>query len=151
MSKYSLLTPEQKRRRIDSVLRWQKRNKETVKAKVSKWAKENPARRREINDAWKARNRAKVAKNKAERRGHCWMLTEEQYLDITANPCHYCGEALPKTYGGLDRIDNSKGYELGNVLPCCTTCNITRNEFYTVEEMEIMISALIEYRKLRTA
>jgi len=58
-----------------------------------------------------------------------------------ASSCHYCG-AVPNNfsksyttpasdpqlekgafYSGLDRLDNSKGYEPGNVVSCCKPCN----------------------------
>lgn len=48
-------------------------------------------------------------------------------------PCHYCG-APPSNkrtrvngstvyYQGIDRVDNSEGYTLHNVVPCCRYCN----------------------------
>lgn len=145
-SKYSQLTPEQKKRHSESVCRWQKRNAEKANAKAKAWCDANPEKRKEVRDAWKQRNRSSVAEGKARRRGIDWNLTPEQYEEITSKPCHYCAGSLPKTYGGLDRIDNSKGYEPTNVLPCCTQCNITRNAFYTVEEMKVMITVLFKFR-----
>jgi hypothetical protein len=29
-------------------------------------------------------------------------------------------------WNGIDRIDSSKGYVPGNVVPCCTVCNIMK-------------------------
>ena len=26
-------------------------------------------------------------------------------------------------YNGIDRVDNNRGYEIENVVPCCTSCN----------------------------
>jgi hypothetical protein len=26
-------------------------------------------------------------------------------------------------YNGLDRVDNNRGYEKDNIVPCCETCN----------------------------
>lgn len=48
-------------------------------------------------------------------------LTPEQFAQFWRRPCTYCGEAVETI--GLDRIDNARGYELGNVAPCCAPCN----------------------------
>lgn len=32
-------------------------------------------------------------------------------------------------YNGLDRVDNTKGYEADNVVACCKYCNMAKNEF----------------------
>jgi hypothetical protein len=71
-------------------------------------------------------------------------LTFEQwsFLVIGAT-CHYCEGELPTFGHGLDRIDNSAGYELGNVVPCCTRCNMTRGDRYTYEEFKNLIAPAI--------
>lgn len=130
---------------------WQKRNKDKVNAKNLKWNKENPGRRKQIRDNWKKTHPFQVSKARAERRGHVWALTKEEYEWITKSSCFYCDGALPTYYGGLDRIDNSLGYTLHNVLPSCTSCNISRNDFYSVEEMKIMQLALKDFRNKKVA
>jgi hypothetical protein len=64
------------------------------------------------------------------------------------NLCGYCDTDL-LTIGGssLDRIDNSQGYRLGNVIPCCGPCNQIRGDNLTVFEMQVAMNAVIEYRK----
>ena len=37
------------------------------------------------------------------------------------------------TYNGMDRVDNAKGYVLGNVVPCCHTCNFAKRGMATNE------------------
>lgn len=77
-------------------------------------------------------------------------LTEEEFIQITTKSCYYCNDNFrnPKEHGrGLDRIDNSKGYILNNVLSCCKICNSTRGMFLTVKQTKIGIDAVIEYRK----
>jgi hypothetical protein len=69
----------------------------------------------------------------AERRGYTWELSFEQFVTITEKPCAYCGAApaYRATSGdfssGIDRVDNNRGYEVGNVTPCCITCNTMKN------------------------
>ena len=74
----------------------------------------------------------------AKRRGHTFDLTEKQFAELIKKDCHYCG-AKPNNvakqkkcngtyiYNGLDRIDNTKGYTLDNVVPCCINCNMAKN------------------------
>jgi hypothetical protein len=63
-------------------------------------------------------------------------------------PCTYCGKepsnvfyvkyrtkgqlsrvpGMEIRYSGLDRVDSSKGYVHGNVVPCCGECNLLKND-----------------------
>jgi hypothetical protein len=62
-------------------------------------------------------------------------------------PCHYCGGMLLDETGcGLDRRNNSIGYTIENVLPCCGVCNQIRNVHLTVKEMEVAMGAVLMYR-----
>lgn len=46
-----------------------------------------------------------------------WLIARE----IMQKPCYYCRQ---KPSNGLERIDNSLGHSLENILPCCEKCNI---------------------------
>lgn len=65
-------------------------------------------------------------------RGLEWGLTFEHVKEIVRSPCHYCGivrgnstrkRNYTHTYNGPDRVDNSLGYTIDNVVPCCGICN----------------------------
>ena len=60
----------------------------------------------------------------AKDRGFIWDLTFEQFKTFWQKPCYYCGSEI-KTIG-LDRIDNSKGYKIDNVVSCCMICNLMK-------------------------
>lgn len=73
-------------------------------------------------------------RNNARSRGYKFNLTKEQVMGITQENCTYCGTAPyqitkdPRyngqfTYNGIDRVDNTKGYTIDNVVPCCGRCN----------------------------
>jgi hypothetical protein len=73
--------------------------------------------------------------------------------------CHYCGvspsmvRVLPSgrgafTYNGLDRVDNTLGYMLENVVPCCKTCNIAKGTM-PYDDFMAWIGRLIEYHWFR--
>src|SRR6516225_2937035 len=42
------------------------------------------------------------ARRDAKRRRLEWAITEAEYLEITSEPCQYCGGDLPVFCGGLD-------------------------------------------------
>lgn len=43
--------------------------------------------------------------------------------------CVYCGEKAT-VVNGVDRIDNEIGYEVGNVVPACSTCNFMKGKLH---------------------
>ncbi len=80
--------------------------------------------RRGINHPrWKGgeRNRTFKRYSSPQRSKKGFALTRNEFLSFWQKPCHYCGSDISTI--GLDRIDNNKGYELSNVVPCCDRCN----------------------------
>lgn len=128
-------------------------------------------RKSPTEDAWGfyIREYARGAKD----RGLEWNLTLEQVQEIAIKNCTYCNAPPAKretaarhyvrafkgreTYNkdfrdskiinvnGLDRIDSSKGYEVGNVNPCCRTCNRGKSDLGLSEWIQYL-DALAEYR-----
>ena len=77
--------------------------------------------------------------NRAKKLGVLFSLTKEEFIELTKKNCFYCNSAptpyakrqrenAPFIANGLDRVDNIKGYEIGNVVPCCTKCNSAKND-----------------------
>jgi hypothetical protein len=74
-------------------------------------------------------------KKAAIRRGIEFKLNSEEFFDLVYKNCYYCNTVpsnlkkcqnhtnLDIFYSGIDRVDNTKGYELGNCVPCCKVCN----------------------------
>lgn len=92
-----------------------------------------------------------VYRDTAKRKGLEWALTFKQAVDIMTQDCHYCGDPpsfvtekhWPRplngtfTRNGIDRVDNTRGYTLDNVVPCCRQCNsakgqMSSDEFYAL-------------------
>ena len=73
-------------------------------------------------------------------------LTTEQFCQLRLMKCTYCDGFLPKTGHGLDRLDNSIGYELTNVVPCCGFCNRIRSNILSPEQMLEIKSFLTKFR-----
>ena len=70
----------------------------------------------------------------AVRRGLNFALIEDRFLQLTSQPCYYCGAPPSQehrhrkdwgsyVYNGIDRKDNSRGYTIDNCVPCCKVCN----------------------------
>lgn len=63
----------------------------------------------------------------------CNMTTEWFEKNIQNKPCIYCGRS--KVRIGCDRIDNSLGHTIANVVPSCGDCNKSRQDIFTHKEM----------------
>ena len=78
----------------------------------------------------------------AQSRNIDFCLTNEQFFELLDKPCHYCG-VLPASetwtgrfkvkahvlrHGGIDRVDNKKGYVSDNCVPCCSDCNFAKHD-----------------------
>jgi hypothetical protein len=48
---------------------------------------------------------------------------------------------LDVRYSGIDRINPSLGYVVGNVVPCCARCNVAKNNM-SVEEFSAMLDRI---------
>lgn len=82
----------------------------------------------------------------AKRRGLNFDLSEREVFDLIVQDCTYCG--LPPStdmklsahpdfrYTGIDRVDNNRGYEKDNVVPCCETCNTAKSTMSVDEWLE---------------
>jgi len=77
-------------------------------------------------------------KNNAKARGIYFNLTIEDVNSVIYNNCIYCNREPSnvytikyrnesKKYSGIDRLDNNLGYEIGNCVPCCQSCNSLKN------------------------
>lgn len=93
-------------------------------------------------------------------------LTVADFQKISSQNCHYCGTPPKlKTYlytnniyaigseiyaNGLDRIDNSKGYHLNNVVACCFTCNRAKGTMSFLNFMN-WIARLAAYNRSENA
>jgi len=69
-------------------------------------------------------------KRRIQKKGLEFDLTNEQFLKLIEQDCNYCGRSSTETpniqdlkINGIDRINSSKGYNLENVVTCCSDCN----------------------------
>lgn len=105
-------------------------------------------------------------KRNATKRGVDFVLTIEQFKDITKSICHYCGEPPSQIiskghskkhkvlkhaeykYNGVDRINSNIGYHIDNVVSCCWKCNTAKNDMTLMEFKNKVINIYI-YKELK--
>lgn len=117
-------TPRCRRHYTNTTARWRSANKEKVRTS-NKNTKATPG------------TKYSMFKSGANKRKLEVDITLEHYTSLIQQLCHYCGV---ESQIGIDRIDNSLGYLQDNCLPCCTTCNLTRNNLYTYAEFKQYIA-----------
>lgn len=74
--------------------------------------------------------------NGAKVRNYVFELSQDQFNELRLNECYYCGD---NGSNGLDRVDNTIGYTVDNVVACCGKCNkakhaLTLDEFLSLIE-----------------
>lgn len=87
-------------------------------------------------------------KLKDRQRGQVTEVTIAQLREMIALGCVYCGD---KERVGLDRINNSIGHTVTNVVPCCYPCNTARNDNFSYEEMIVIGRAIRAVKEARNA
>lgn len=87
-----------------------------------------------------------AAKCHARRKQMEWSIDESNYKELMSKLCSYCDGGLPLHGVGLDRLDNSRGYTISNVVPCCSGCNRIKSDQLTYDEMIVAMKAIKEFR-----
>lgn len=87
-------------------------------------------------------------------------LTFEDFLEFTQiTNCHYCNDTIqwkPRNSKKdsnnryyIDRKNNDLGYTKSNCVVCCSLCNLTKNKYFTYEEMLILGKSINTIKKNR--
>jgi hypothetical protein len=95
-------------------------------------------------------------KQRSRKNGLDFFLTKEEFSEITKKDCAYCGIYPSQrfkndqlngsyVYNGIDRVDSSKGYVLGNVNPCCKVCNKAKLDM-PLKEFQEWIDRLVAFQ-----
>lgn len=60
-------------------------------------------------------------KKRAKRDNINFEIVEKDCIPFYNTKCYYCGGNIKGL--GIDRLDNTKGYIIENIVPCCKQCN----------------------------
>lgn len=77
------------------------------------------------------RYRHMTYRKSAAQRNIPFDLSYKEFMVFWQEPCHYCEGTIDTI--GIDRVDNAKGYEAGNVVSCCSFCNWMKGDGTTEE------------------
>lgn len=145
--------------------RWEKRYPNAMKEAGLRWLEKNPTYMKQYFEVHKEehdlkcsewyqenkrdfKKRFKAGISEAKRKSREWTITFDEYSHLVSCNCTYCKvELYSQTGVSLDRVDNTRGYTLDNVLPCCGSCNRIKNSILTVDEMTVVMTVLMNYRK----
>ena len=79
-------------------------------------------------------------KKAAITRKYSFEISFEDFKKLVIENCYYCNEPPANLlkqnhrsieYNGLDRVDNTIGYAVSNVVTCCGWCNQMKNKYST--------------------
>lgn len=111
-----------------------------------KWTKNNPDKRKKIRTKWQ--NSAKGIYQNLKKRSSILIISRSDFIewfDVQEKKCGYCEvpEKFATSLGNssmyrrlnIDRKDNNKGYEKGNLLLSCATCNRIKSNIFSYSEM----------------
>jgi len=112
-------TPE---KRQATVARYRQKYPERTRAR---WAREEQ-QRDPVKRTWKS------YRANAKYKGFPYNLPRALHDDLVTDRCFYCGSD-PNPVNGIDRVDNSRGYEDDNVVSCCEMCNRAKRDVPAAE------------------
>lgn len=83
----------------------------------------------------------KSYRKSAIKRDKKWNLSSKDFKEEILKPCSICGKENSDTHhNGIDRIDNSEGYIIGNIQSCCGECNYMKKDL----DMSSLVTKLLD-------
>lgn len=125
----------------------------------------NRKRRMPIKEAASRNFYRQYKYNCGSRRGLEFGLSLDEFKNLIYQKCSYCGrepsirlrrrnnKANNSDFflaNGVDRVNNLLGYIKGNVVPCCSFCNMAKFDF-SAEEFLSNIQKISDFQKKKSA
>lgn len=117
---------------------WREANSEHVRTRSKEWRQENYQRYRDNIRLWQKANPEKKRRHFHVRRSRlknlpCTLTPEEWRNTVLffGHKCAYCGRALEEREIKRDHlvpVVRGGGYVYGNMVPCCISCNSSKND-----------------------
>lgn len=138
------LTEKQRQSHAAASRRYRAKHPEKGREATRRWRAKSPEKSAEVAPRWRARHPQRYAMflytYNAKKRGLVFDLPREDFHKLLSAPCEYCG-APPNPVGGIDRVDNGRGYIVGNVVPCCKICNLAKRDMSRAEFLDWLMRA----------
>ncbi len=97
-------------------------NPEPYKERALKWGKDNPLKRSLLMAQQNAKRKAKAIKNGWEK---ITLKQWRQILDRCEGKCIYCGKEATSV-DHFQPISKGGGHVIGNIVPACMHCNVSK-------------------------
>lgn len=132
--------------------RYYERNKEQLLARGRRWYQKHKEKMKLYRIGYNRTNKDVIADKRRGSKQRFQMLVRqarkrkinvgisfEEFESMLGLPCYFHGEMFDRGCGhGIDRLDSSKGYETGNVVPCCVTCNRMKLRMTETKFLEVV-------------
>lgn len=124
-----------------------------MKDNYQKYHRKNFKLRKYLNE-WRRKNKPShifsILKTRAKRENIQFSLTKDEFIEWYEKQnkkCFYCQRSIEDINKmddsinnrtrrlTIDRLDNSKPYELDNIVLACYRCNYIKSDFFSKEEM----------------
>lgn len=117
---------------------------------------------RKINPNFIAHGHFLSYKNSKPAKTLGFKLTEEEFIELCKQTCHYCGSKpqqrrrayfnrrlkenffVMEELSGIDRKNNLQGYTKSNAVPCCSKCNHMKKNL-SIEEFLEHVNRIVEF------
>jgi len=73
----------------------------------------------------------------AKNRNYTFGLEFNDFKTIVLSECYYCQYSKEEEVNGIDRLNNTIGYEKDNCVPCCEMCNMMKWAFHPLFFIEL--------------
>jgi 5-methylcytosine-specific restriction endonuclease McrA len=111
---------------------WNRNNRERAHQNATAWRKANPERNRDNQNRWRKENpdkqRAKeVRRRTAHRANGVYFISNAEIKRLYSSPCFYCQDTKDITLDHIIPISRGGSHSIGNLLPACRSCNLSKN------------------------
>ena len=95
---------------------------------------------------WSIQSKIKAFFYSAKKHNQIISIDLERIKMLMGQKCFYCQKSTySKTGYGIDRLDSTKGYVNGNVVPCCARCNFLKSDSIPFPAMFEIVDILRKY------
>ena len=143
---------ENKERHYGTCKAWAKNHPNKVKEIQKRYRDKHKEKIRQYQKQYGVTAKGIYSYLRKHRERALFSITREEFIgwyQSQVKECFYCGipenliPQFPKFFNGtvnrrlsIDRMDNKRGYEPGNIVLSCRRCNGIKSDFFSAQEMK---------------